>query len=146
MGVQDHTESKLEPSVVLTGFAKESNGPSIGLVDIGVCHSAFLFRVALPSIKNDQSKLKCEIQRDGKVIIQGMITQGTGLLQEQSSKCKMIVEKFCSPGPFTISFNLPGPVDPRLFSPNFRPDGILEVVVMRNRNPSAPVDAWAPLS
>ncbi|GMJ02802.1 Increased DNA Methylation 3 [Hibiscus trionum] len=146
MGVQDHAESKLKPSVVLTGSAKESNGPSIGLVDIGVCQSAFLFRVALPSIRNDQSKLKCEIQRDGKVLIQGMITQGTEMLQGQSSKCEMRVEKFCSPGPFTISFNLPGPVDPRLFSPKFRPDGILEVVVMRNRRPSDQVDAWAPPS
>ncbi|KAK8623200.1 hypothetical protein V6N13_118088 [Hibiscus sabdariffa] len=134
------------PSVVLTGSAKESNGPSIGLVDIGVSHSAFLFRVALPSIKNDQSKLKCEIQRDGKVLLQGMITQGTELLQEQSSKCEMIVEKFCCPGPFTISFNLPGPVDPRLFFPKFRSDGILEVMVMRYRHPSDSVNAWAPPS
>ncbi|KAK8623202.1 hypothetical protein V6N13_118090 [Hibiscus sabdariffa] len=141
------SESKLKLSIVLTGTAKESNGPSIGLVDIGVNHNAFLFRVALPSIKNDQSKLKCEIHRDRKVLLQGMVTQGTKLLQEQSSKCEMIVEKFCSPGPFTISFNLPGPVDPRLFSPKFRPDGILEVVVVRNRHSSDhPVDTWAPPS
>ncbi|KAE8654100.1 cytochrome P450 78A3-like [Hibiscus syriacus] len=141
MGVQDYAESKLKPSVVLTGSAKESNGPSIGLIDIGVSQSAFLFRVALPSIKNDQSKLKCELQRDGKVLIQGMITQGIRVVQGLSSECEMGVETFCSPGPFTISFNLPGPVDPRLFSPKFRPDGILEVVVLRTRGTSDPVDA-----
>ncbi|KAK8648834.1 hypothetical protein V6N13_129576 [Hibiscus sabdariffa] len=135
MGVDDNSESKLKPSVVLTGSAKESYGPCIGLVDIGVSQSAFLFRVSLPSIRSDQSQLKCEIQRDGKVRIQGVITQGTGMLEGISSKCEMKVEKFCRPGPFTISFNLPGSVDPRLFSPKFRPDGILEVVVMKSMNP-----------
>ncbi|KAL4271568.1 hypothetical protein GQ457_13G000390 [Hibiscus cannabinus] len=140
MGVDDNSESKLKPSVVLTGTAKESCGPCIGLVDIGVSESAFLFRVSLPS------QLKCEIQRDGKVRIQGVITQGTGMLEGISSKCEMVVEKFCRPGPFTISFNLPGPVDPRLFSPKFRHDGILEVVVMKSMNPGDSVDARAPPS
>ncbi|KAK8705780.1 hypothetical protein V6N13_049372 [Hibiscus sabdariffa] len=146
MGVEDNSESKLKPSVVLTGSAKESYGPPIGLVDIGVSQSAFLFRVSLPSIRSDQSQLKCEIQRDGKVRIQGVVTRGTGMLEGISSKCEMKVEKFCSPGPFSISFNLPGSVDPRLFSPKFRPDGILEVVVMRSMNPGDPVDAGAPPS
>ncbi|GMJ10538.1 hypothetical protein like AT1G76440 [Hibiscus trionum] len=146
MGVEDHSESKVKPSVVLTGSAKESYGPSIGGVDIGVSQNAFLFRVALPSIRNDQSNLKCEIQSNGRVVIQGMITQGTGVLEGLSSECEMRVEKFCTPGPFTISFTLPGSVDPRLFSPKFRPDGILEVVVMKSRRPGDPVDAWVPPS
>ena len=87
-------------------------------------------------------KVKCEIQWDGKVLIQGMVTEGTGLLQGLSSICQMRVQKIYSTGPFTFSFNLPGPVDPRLFSPRFRPDGILEVVVMRYRKPSDAADAW----
>ena len=59
MGVQDYADHpKLKPSVVLTGSAKECNsGPTIGLIDIGVSQSAFLFRVALPGIRNDQSKV-----------------------------------------------------------------------------------------
>ena len=58
MGVQDYTDHpKLKPSVVLTGSAKECNsGPTIGLIDIGVSQSAFLFQVGLPGIRNDQSK------------------------------------------------------------------------------------------
>ncbi|XVE94368.1 hypothetical protein REPUB_Repub02eG0002800 [Reevesia pubescens] len=140
MGVQEYAaHPNLKPSVVVTGSAKECNcGPTIGLIDIGVSQSAFLFRVALPGIRNDQSKVKCEIQRDGKVLIQGMVTEGAGLLQGLSSICQMRVQKLCSPGPFTISFSLPGPVDPRLYSPRFRPDGILEVVIMRYRRPSDP--------
>ncbi|XWS26053.1 hypothetical protein CRYUN_Cryun27aG0120000 [Craigia yunnanensis] len=148
MGVQDYADHpKLKPSVVLTGSAKDCNsGPTIGLINIAVSQRAFLFQVALPGIRNDQSKVKCEIQWDGKVLLQGMVTEGTGLLQGLSSICQMRVQKIYSPGSFTFSFNLPGPVDPRLFSPRFRPDGILEVVVMRYGKPSDPADAWVPPS
>ncbi|XP_039026524.1 increased DNA methylation 3-like [Hibiscus syriacus] len=107
------------------------------ILDVGVSQNAFLFRVALPSMRIDQSKLKCEIQRDG----QGIVTQGTEVLWGLSRKCETRNETFCSPGPFTISFTLPGAVDPRLFSPTFRPDGILEVEVLRNSRPNDPADA-----
>jgi len=43
----------------------------------------------------------------------------------------MKTQQLCYPGPFTISFSLPGPVDPRLFAPNFRDDGIFEGVVIK---------------
>lgn len=81
-------------------------------------------------------KVKCEIQRDGRVLIEGVITGG--VLKDSSTTYQMKVQELCPPGPFTISFSLPGPVDPRLSSPTFRPDGILEVVVMKQRTP--PVD------
>lgn len=55
-GHGDHM--KLKPSVILTGTAKEgSSGPPIGLVDIGVSEGAYLFRVALPGVRKDRSKL-----------------------------------------------------------------------------------------
>lgn len=76
-------------------------------------------------------KVKCQIQRDGRVHIEGVMT-GVGLLRDSSTVYQMKVQQLCPPGPFTICFNLPGPVDPRLFSPNFRPDGILEMVVMKH--------------
>ncbi|KAJ0024943.1 hypothetical protein Pint_09182 [Pistacia integerrima] len=131
----DHQQ--LKPSVVLTGTAKEGSvGPPVGLVDIGVSEGAYLFRIALPGIRRDQSKVKCEMHRDGKVHIQGVITDGTTL--KDSNAYQMKVQQLCPPGPFTISFNLPGPVDPRLFSPSFRPDGILEVVVMKYKMHTTP--------
>ncbi|XP_062164386.1 increased DNA methylation 3 isoform X2 [Alnus glutinosa] len=135
MDAQDFADtSQLKPSVVLTGTAKEgSAAPPIGLVDIGTSESAYLFRVALPGVCKDQCKVKCEIQRDGRVHIEGVITGG--VLKDSSTVYLMKVQELCPPGPFTISFNLPGPVDPRLSSPAFRPDGILEVVVMKNRTP-----------
>ncbi|GLT35281.1 hypothetical protein SLA2020_097480 [Shorea laevis] len=130
---QDHAQNpKMKPPIVLTGTAKEGNtGPPIGLIDIGISQSAYLFRVALPGIRNNQSNLKCEIQRDGRVHIEGVVPNELGLLKSSSTIYQMKFQQRNPPGPFTISFNLPGPVDPRLFSPNFRSDGILEVVVMR---------------
>lgn len=57
MNVQDNP--KLKPVAVLTGSAKNCNttAPTIGLVEIGVSQRSFLFRVSMPCIKNDQSKL-----------------------------------------------------------------------------------------
>ena len=51
-------QPKLKPSVILSGTAKEgSAGPPIGLVDIGISENAYLFRVALPGIRRNESKL-----------------------------------------------------------------------------------------
>lgn len=83
--------------------------------------------------------LKCEIQRDGRVKVQGVVTDGE-VVRETSNVYQMNVQQLCRPGPFTISFNLPGPVDPRLFAPKFRADGVLEGVVMKHKKPSVAVN------
>lgn len=50
-------QSQMNPSLVLTGTAKEgSNAPPVGLVDIGTSEAAYLFRVALPGVRKDQCK------------------------------------------------------------------------------------------
>ncbi|KAK3002467.1 hypothetical protein RJ639_022107 [Escallonia herrerae] len=136
MNVERDTDSKLKPAVVLTGTAKEGKvGPPLGMVDIGVSESAYLFQVALPG------NLKCDVQIDGRVYIAGKIT-GSEVLKNSSTVYDMKVQQLCPPGPFSISFNLPGPVDTRLVSHNFRPDGILEVIVMKYRIPVFAVDGW----
>lgn len=60
---QDHAQNpKMKPPIVLTGTAKEgSTGPPIGLIDIGISQSAYLFRVALPGIRNNQSKVSISL-------------------------------------------------------------------------------------
>ncbi|KAJ7012644.1 increased DNA methylation 3-like [Populus alba x Populus x berolinensis] len=140
------SQPKLKPLVILSGTAKEgSAGPPIGLVDIGVSENAYLFRVALPGIRRNESNLKCDIQHNGTVHIKGVVTVDAGMLKDSSSVFQMRVQQLCPPGPFTISFKLPGPVDPRLFCPNFRNDGVLEVAVMKYRPPSAPTNGVPPL-
>ncbi|THG15251.1 hypothetical protein TEA_027035 [Camellia sinensis var. sinensis] len=90
---------QLKPTVVLTGTAEEGRaGPPIGMMDIGVSEKAYLCRIALPGLRNNES----------------------GALKESSTAYEMKVQQLCPPGQFTISFNLPGPVDPRLASLNFR--------------------------
>ncbi|XP_022999775.1 increased DNA methylation 3-like [Cucurbita maxima] len=146
MDMEGHgDQTRLKPSVILTGTANEgSSGPPIGLVDIGVSEGAYLFRVAMPGVRKDPSKVKFEIKRDGKVQIEGVMA-GPGLLKESSAMYEMKVQQLCPPGPLTISFKLPGPVDPRLSSPSFRADGILEVVVMKSKAPPTVSDSYPPL-
>ncbi|GAB4828468.1 hypothetical protein Ancab_035465 [Ancistrocladus abbreviatus] len=131
--------SPVTSSVALTGTAREGTyGPPVGHVDIGVSERAYLFRVALPGVRKDRCELSCEIERDGKVHIQGVIRGGELARRNPDSVYQMSVVQLSPPGPFTISFKLPGPVDPRLFSPTFRSDGILEGVVMKQRVPGGP--------
>ncbi|XP_058773798.1 increased DNA methylation 3 [Vicia villosa] len=118
-------------SVVLTGTANRGIlGPSIGVLDIGISKAAYLFRVSLPGVKREYNQFSCDIESDGKVEIRGMLSGGR-TIEKQSRIFQMKTQQLCSPGPFTVSFNLPGPVDPRLFAPNFRTDGIFEGVVIK---------------
>ncbi|KAH7284430.1 hypothetical protein KP509_34G053900 [Ceratopteris richardii] len=45
----------------------------------------------------------------------------------------MHTQFLCPPGPFTISFRLPGPVEPCEFPSTFGTDGIFEAVVMKQK-------------
>ena len=45
----------------------------------------------------------------------------------------MQTQNLCPSGPFTVMFQLPGPVDPQQFSGSFGTDGILEGVVMKQK-------------
>lgn len=47
----------------------------------------------------------------------------------------MQTQYLCPPGPFTVSY-LPGPVEPNQFTGTFGSDGILEGIVMKQRNRS----------
>ncbi|KAJ6336628.1 hypothetical protein OIU76_006494 [Salix suchowensis] len=89
--------------------------------------------VALPGVRSDSCEFSCEIESEGKVHIQGS-TSGGEIIKKRSRVFHMKFQQMCPPGPFTVSFNLPGPVDPRLVSPKFRTDGIFEAVVMKQKN------------
>lgn len=127
-----------ETSVMLSGTAKKGKvGPSVGLVDIGISKNAYLFRVSLPGIKKDLSQFSCDIEYNGKVQLRGITATGEKEISRNSRVFQMITNQLCPPGPFTVSFNLPGPVDPRLFRPYFRSDGIFEAIVMKCGEPNS---------
>lgn len=76
-------------------------------------------------------QFSCEVERDGKVSIKGVTSTGVKTVSKYSRVFEMKFQQQCPPGTFTLCFSLPGPVDPRLFSPYFRSDGILEGVVAK---------------
>ncbi|KAL7239428.1 hypothetical protein ACSBR2_005352 [Camellia fascicularis] len=116
----------------LTGTAAMGHiGPVIGLMDIGECDDSYLFRVSLPGVKRDEREFSCEVENDGKVLIRGVTTTGERTVYRHSQAFEMQTQNFCPPGHFSISFKLPGPVDPQQFSGNFGTDGILEGIVMK---------------
>ncbi|MED6157441.1 hypothetical protein PIB30_023011 [Stylosanthes scabra] len=119
-------------SFVLTGTAKSGQcGPPVGVVDVGISKAAYLFRVSLPGVRKDYSQFSCDIEADGRVHIKGLLGGGR-TITKQSRVYDMKVRQLCPPGPFTLQFKLPGPVDPRLFAPNFKSDGIFEAVVIKH--------------
>ncbi|XAR64287.1 hypothetical protein NMG60_11024564 [Bertholletia excelsa] len=131
--VPNLVQSNSEASIVLTGTARRVGAaPAVGAVDIGVSKSAYFFQVALPGVRKEPGQLSCEVERDGKVHVRGVTSTGAKNVERHSRVYEMKFQQHCPPGPFTVSFSLPGPVDPRLFLPNFRSDGILEAVVMKH--------------
>ncbi|XP_024544461.1 increased DNA methylation 2 [Selaginella moellendorffii] len=122
------------PSIVLTGTAAaRQSGPLVGLVDIGVADDAYLFRAALPGVKKDEGDFNCEVECDGKVTIKGMTTTGESRIFRTNRMFHMQTQYLCPPGPFSVSFNLPGPVEPNQFTGTFGSDGVLEGIVMKAR-------------
>ncbi|KAK2423464.1 HSP20 chaperones superfamily protein [Trifolium repens] len=131
LSIPDIDDCVQDSSVVLTGTANRGLlGPSVGVVDIGISKVAYLFQVSLPGVKREYNQFSCDIESDGKVEIKGLLSGGR-TIEKQSRIFQMKTQQLCSPGPFTLSFSLPGPVDPRLFAPNFRSDGIFEGVVIK---------------
>ncbi|KAI9383074.1 hypothetical protein POPTR_013G024900v4 [Populus trichocarpa] len=119
--------------LALTGTAAMGQvQQTVGLVDIGECEDAYLFRVSLPGVRQDDNEFSCKIENDGKVLIKGITTTGEKTVYRFSQKFEMLSRNLCSPGQFSISFQLPGPVDPSHFSGKFGFDGILEVIVMKS--------------
>ncbi|KAJ0079778.1 hypothetical protein Patl1_22697 [Pistacia atlantica] len=108
-------------------------GPIVGLMDIGEFDNSYLFRVALPGVKRNERDFSCEVDTSGKVLIRGVTTTGEKSVYRYSQVFEMQSRNLCPPGYFSITFQLPGPVDPQQFTGNFGTDGILEGIVKKER-------------
>lgn len=116
----------------VTGSPARGNvGPVLGLMDIGESEDSYLFRVALPGVRRDERDFSCEVENDGTVIIKGVTVTGERVFWKYSQAFEMQSRNLCPPGPFSISFTLPGPVDPQQFHGTFATDGILEGIAMK---------------
>ncbi|KAI3798530.1 hypothetical protein L1987_33807 [Smallanthus sonchifolius] len=117
---------------LLTGSATMGQiGHNIGSIDIGECEGSYLFRVSLPGVKRDEREFSCEVEDDGKVSVRGVTVTGEKTVCRFDQIFEMQSQNLCPPGHFSVSFKLPGPVDPQQFSGNFGTDGILEGIVKK---------------
>ncbi|KNA22578.1 hypothetical protein SOVF_032790 [Spinacia oleracea] len=116
--------------------AKGEVGSVIGLMDISESEDSYLFRVALPGVKRENRAFQCEVESDGRVVIKGETVTGEKKIYRFTQTFVMQTQNMCPPGPFSISFQLPGPVDPQKFSGSFGQDAILEGIVMKKIPPT----------
>lgn len=79
----------------------------------------------------DAGEFSCEVEDDGKVSVRGVTVTGEKTVCRFDQTFEMQSQNLCPPGHFSVSFKLPGPVDPQQFSGNFGTDGILEGIVMK---------------
>uniref|UniRef100_A0A7N2L457 SHSP domain-containing protein n=1 Tax=Quercus lobata TaxID=97700 RepID=A0A7N2L457_QUELO len=118
--------------VALTGSAAMGKiGPVVGPMDIGESDDSYFFRVSLPGVTRDEKEFSCEVEPDGKIVIKGVTTTGEKIVCKNSQIFQMQSQNLCPPGHFSISFQLPGPVDNQQFSGSFGIDGILEGIVKK---------------
>ncbi|XP_073064891.1 increased DNA methylation 2-like isoform X1 [Primulina eburnea] len=116
----------------LTGSAARGHiGPVLGLTDIGESGDSYFFSVSLPGVRRDERDFSCEVESDGKVVIKGVTVTGERTILKHGQEFKMRSQNLCPPGHFSISFNLPGPVDPRQFHGTFSTDGIFQGIAMK---------------
>lgn len=76
-------------------------------------------------------EFSCNIDSEGKIIINGVTTTGEKIVCKHSQIFHMQTRNLCTPGRFSISIQLPGPVDPQQISGSFGIDGILEGTVKK---------------
>ena len=73
----------------------------------------------------------CDIDPYGTVFIKGVTTTGESTVCKHSQIFRMQTRNLCPPGHFSITFQLPGPVDHQQFKGNFGIDGMLEGIVKK---------------
>ncbi|KAJ8572920.1 hypothetical protein K7X08_009431 [Anisodus acutangulus] len=98
--------------VAVTGSALLGKvGPLIGSVDIAESEDDYVFRVSLPGVARDEKVFRCDVGQDGKILIKGVSVTGENMVCRNNMVFKMQTHNLCPPGEFSVSFQLPGPID-----------------------------------
>ncbi|KDP23533.1 hypothetical protein JCGZ_23366 [Jatropha curcas] len=129
---RDNVLASAKGAVALSGSAAMGMvGPALGLMDIGESDDAYLFRVSLPGVARDEKEFSCDIEPDGTILIKGVTTTGEKTVCKNSQIFRMQTQNLCPPGHFSITFQLPGPVNHKQFRGHFGNDGMLEGIVKK---------------
>lgn len=127
----ENLAAQTQTGVVLTGSAATGMiGPSVGAVNIGENEDSYYFRVNLPGVSTDEKDFSFTIDPDGTVFIKGITTTGEKTVCKHSQVFRMLSQNLCPPGHFTVTIQLPGPVNNQEFKGHFG-TGILEGVVKK---------------
>ncbi|PPD89168.1 hypothetical protein GOBAR_DD13890 [Gossypium barbadense] len=119
----DNIMAATKNGVALTGAAATGSvGPVIGKVDIGELVEISEFMSA--------GDFNCDIEPDGKVVIKGVSTTGEKIVCKNFQIFHMLTQNLCPPGPFAVSFQLPGPVNNQE-AKSYLANGMLEAVVKK---------------
>ena len=81
-------------------------------------------------------EFSCDLEPNGKVLIKGITSTGEKIVHKNSQVFEMCTQNLCPQGRFSVSFQLPGPIDHQQFRGVFGVDGILEGVVKKRPPPS----------
>ncbi|KAG5626189.1 hypothetical protein H5410_011407 [Solanum commersonii] len=118
--------------VALTGSALLGKvGPLIGSVDIAESEDDYVFRVSLPGVARDERVFRCDVGPNGAIVIKGVSETGENMVRRDNMVFKMQTQNLCPPGEFSVSFQLPGPIDHQNLNCVFGSDGIFEGVVKK---------------
>ena len=74
---------------------------------------------------------KCRIEANGTVTIEGVTTTGEKTVHRKHHTFQMTTRNLCPPGRFSVTFQLPGPVDPLQFLGFFGIEGIFEGLIKK---------------
>ncbi|KAK1282255.1 hypothetical protein QJS10_CPB22g01503 [Acorus calamus] len=127
----------------LDGKARNKvNVPKFGSIDVCESEYAYYFKVVVPGVERGPDSFSWEIEKNGKVTIQGNIRLGIKRIRRKCPKGTLFVrgdrlfkpvsQGGFKPGPFNRSFRLPGPIDPGRSMGWFGEDGIFEAHVMKH--------------
>lgn len=72
-----------------------------------------------------------EVLCNGEVTIKGTTTTGEKTVSRKNMVFQMQTQNLCPPGEFSVSFQLPGPVDRHHVTTLFGSDGIFEGIVKK---------------
>ncbi|XP_017976244.1 PREDICTED: alpha-crystallin domain-containing protein 22.3-like isoform X2 [Theobroma cacao] len=127
----DNMMAHTKYGVALTGAAATGSiGPLRGLRNISESEDSYHFRVNVPGASMEKGDFSCDIEPDGTVVIKGISTTGEKVVHWGSLVFEMLTQNLGPLGPFTISFQLPGPVNPQEVVSRLA-DGIFEAIVKK---------------
>ncbi|XP_039169350.1 increased DNA methylation 3-like [Eucalyptus grandis] len=98
-------------------------GSTTWRVNLAESEDCYLFQVSLPGVRRDQT-FGWEVDMSGEVLIEGETATSGQVVESRTGS-------LCPSGHFSLCFQLPSRVDPRLSNCNFGSDGIFEGVVKK---------------